>query len=188
MSARPKPASRSESCSTINAAFLRFLPAVKTHATIQFRALPAADREDAISESVAAAFVNFRSAYQRGKAHRLTPSTVATYAVLHARTGRHVGGFDDDTSDVLSRRAQLKRGFVVHNLPSDSLHRYDCMRDPTSPVWKALLAEDRQTPIADQVSFRIDWSNFLAQQTDRTRQATTLLAMGFRRCEVADKA
>ena len=192
MTTVPKPALKpqvqdGELVADLNATFLRFLPAVQTHAAIHFRTLPAADREDAISESVATAFVNFKSAYQRGRADKLTPSTVAKYAILHARTGRDVGRSDENTSDVLSRRAQVIRGFEVYKLPSDALHRYDCMRDPTSPVWKALLLEDRRTSVADQATFRLDWSAFLARQTDRTRTAVASLAAGYKRCEVADQ-
>jgi hypothetical protein len=149
MSAIPKPASRSESCGAINAAFLRFLPAVKTHAKVQFRHLPAADREDAIADATAAAFLNFRSASQRGRAHKLTPSTVATYAVLHARTGRHVGGCDENTFDVLSRRAQMMRGFEVHHLPNENKHSFDCLRAPDQSVWRQTLLHDRRTPVPD---------------------------------------
>ncbi len=51
--------------------FLRFLPAVQTHAAIQFRGLPEADREEAVAEATAAAFVNYDSARRRGKLPRL---------------------------------------------------------------------------------------------------------------------
>jgi hypothetical protein len=67
MSAIPKPVLRTsvrsaDSPDTANATFLRFLPAIKTHASIQFRNFREADKEEAISEAVAAAFLNFKSA------------------------------------------------------------------------------------------------------------------------------
>ena len=41
--------------------------------------------------------------------------------------------------------------------------------------------------MADQAVFRIDWSDFLRQQHDRTRKCLALLAEGHKRCEVADR-
>ncbi len=97
MAAIPKPIStrgvRSAKSSTdVNTTFLKYLPAVQTHAAIQFRGLSHADREEAVAESVAAAFVGVRTAVHSGKAHRLRPSTVAHYSVLNVKSGRHVGG------------------------------------------------------------------------------------------------
>ena len=180
---QPSPATADKA----NARFLKLLPAVQTHAAIQFRDLPDADREEAVAEATAAAFVNYDSARRRGKLHRLTPSTVAKYAVLHAKTGRHVGGPDENTTDVMSRRAQTVRGFKCHSIYDKLEGRYDCMDDPTAPVWKLLLSEHGRNPVADLACFRIDWSDYLKQQHDRTRQAISMLAEGYKRCEVADR-
>jgi len=162
-----------------NAGFLRILPAIESHASLTFRHLRAAYREEAIAEATAAAFENYDSARRRGKLHRLTPSTVAKYAVLGVKSGRRVGGPDDNTTDVLARRAQTVRGFKCHSI-------YDAMKDPTAPVWKLLLSDHGRDPVADLACFRIDWSEFLKQQHDRTRQCIALLAAGHKRCEVAD--
>ncbi len=170
-----------------NARFLKLLPAVQTHAAIQFRDLSDADREEAVAEATAAAFVNYDSARRRGRLHRLTPSTVAKYAVLHARSGRRVGGADENTQDVMSHRAQAIRGFKCHSIYDKLEGRYDCMDDPTAPVWKLLLAEHGRNPVADLACFRVDWSDYLKQQHDRTRQAIAMLAEGYKRCEVADR-
>jgi hypothetical protein len=112
---------------------------------------------------------------------------VAHYALLHVKDGRHVGGSADSKSDVMSRKAQRRGGFKVVGLPWDSEHGYDCMNDPSSPVWKQVLLEDRSTPVPDQAAFRIDWSGFLRQQHDRTRKALALLAEGRKQVEVADR-
>ena len=192
MSAIPKPitsphADNGNVDSAVNEAFLRYLPAVTTHASIQFRHLPKADREEAIAEARAAAFENFRQASRNGKSHRITPGTLANYAVLHAASGRHVGGRADSKSDVMSPRAQRLRGFKVLRLPWDSGHAYDCLKDPTSPVWNQVLLDDRSTPVPDQAAFRIDLSDFLRQQHDRTRQTLSMLADGYKQVEVADR-
>jgi len=170
-----------------SAAFLKYLPAVETHAGIQFRHLPDVEREEAVAEAAAAAFVNVRHALRNGNGHRLRPSMVAHFAVLHVKDGRHVGGSADSKSDVMSRRAQRRGGFKVVGLPWDSDCAYDCMNDPSAPVWKQVLLEDKSTPVPDQAAFRIDLSGFLRQQHDRTRRALAMLAEGHKQVEVADR-
>ena len=85
--------------------FMTVLPAVHKHAKIQFRKLPAAQREDAIQETIAAAVVSYQKLASNGQLHVARPSTLATYAVLHVRSGRHVGGHQDAAGDVMGRRS-----------------------------------------------------------------------------------
>ena len=191
MSAIPKQVSihsdNADATSSDNEAFLKLLPAVKTHAQIQFRHLGVVDRDEAIAEATASAFLNFKTAKRRGQSHRITPSTLAHYAILHVKDGRHVGGGSESKCDVFSRKAQRRFGFKVVGLPWDSDHTYDCMNDPTSPVWKQVLLDDKSTPVPDQAAFRIDWSGFLGQQSDRTRKIISMLAEGHKQTEVADR-
>jgi hypothetical protein len=170
-----------------NEVFLKFLPAVETHAKIQFRHLPAVDREEAVAEAKAAAFINVHEASRGGRANRITPFTLALYAVLHVRDGRHVGASRDAAKDALSRRAQQRGNFRVLGLRWDSILGYDCVKDSTTPVWHDRLAGlSRPTP-AEQAAFRIDWSSFLRSQSGRTRVALAMLAAGHQQTEVADK-
>ena len=173
--------------STIHATFLKYLPAVRTHAAIRFRNLSAVDREEAVAEATAAAFVNVRHALRNGNGHRLRPSTVAHYAVLHVKDGRHVGGSTDSKTDVMSRKAQRLRSFQVFGLPWDSPHAYDCMKDVTAPAWRDQLQEDDRANVADLAAFRLGLSEFLRRQHDRTRRALAMLAAGYRQVEVAEK-
>ncbi len=169
-----------------NCGFLKFLPAVTTHASITFRHLPEADREEAIAESVAAAYVNYDSARRRGKSNVLKGSMLATYAVLHTRSGNHVGGSQESKRDALSVRAQKAGDFVVHRLRWDDAHVYDILKAPEG-AWRLHLLEDGRTPIPEQVRFRVDFSGFMAGQQERTRKAIALLAAGHTRTEVADQ-
>ena len=167
--------------------FLKLLPAVQAHAMNQFRYLPDADREEAIAEATAAAFLNFRIAERHNKANTVTPGTLARFAILHVRNGRHVGSSCDGKQDIMSRTTQRRYGFKVHTLPDARLHGYDCMRDPTLPVWRSVLMDDRRTPVPDQVSFRRDWSAFLSKQSDRTRTTLAMLGAGYKQNEVAER-
>ncbi len=191
MSAQPKlkpnhQTQAAHAASSVNAAFSKYLPALERHAAIQFRGLTDTDREEAMAEARAAAFVNFRAAFRNGQAHRLKPSMVAHYAVLHARAGRHVGGTQDSTTDVLSRRAQRSRGFKVQPLSRFEDCAFDCMKAPDQEVWRDRLVYDRKALPADLACFRIDWSSFLAGQADRTRTLLAMLAAGHKQVEVAD--
>ncbi len=170
-----------------NDRFLKLLPAVKLHAQIQFRNLPYADKEEAISESVAAAFCNYTSACQRGKEHVVRPSTLAHYSVLNVKAGRHPGGSWESKTDAMSRVAQRKHGFRVYRVADVDGYAFDCMTAPEQPVWKDRLLYDRRTSPADLACFRIDWSRFLAGQTDRTRVLLGMLGSGHRSVEIADR-
>jgi DNA-binding NarL/FixJ family response regulator len=170
-----------------NEVFLKFLPTIKTHAKVQFRHLPAVDREEAIAEATAAAFLTVHSSMRNGSTERMTQATVANYAVKHVRDGRHVGTSRDAAKDVLSRRAQQRGNFRVLGLRWDSILGYDCVKDSITPVWHDRLAGLNKPTPADQAAFRIDWSTFLRGQTRRTRTALAMLAAGHQQIEVADR-
>ena len=176
-----------KTASATHATFLKYLPAVQTHAAFKFRHLSAVEREEAIAEATAAAFLNIHNCVRNGKSQNLHPSTVAKYAVLHVRSGKHVGGGRDRAKDVLSPRAQSRQGFQVLGLPWDSPHAYDCMKDSTAPAWRDRLQEDRRANVADLAAIRLDLSEFLRRQHDRTRRALAMLAAGYRQVDVAEK-
>lgn len=128
MSAISKPIPNPEDYSpgaqcSINNAFLKYLPAVETHANIMFRHLPDTDREEVVAKAAAS----------RGKACAVRPSTLAKYAVLHVRDHRHVGGTRESKSDVMSRLAQQVRNFSVHSLQHDEGRAFDCLKHLISP-------------------------------------------------------
>lgn len=169
-----------------NNGFLKFLPAVKTHARIQFRHLPVADREEAVAESVAGAFVNYRSAERRGTTHRLHSSTVADFAVRGVKDGRRAGGGSETRTDAMSYKAQRLGGFELHALPRFEDRTFDCVRAPDQEVWRDRLVYDRKALPADLACLRIDLSVFLSMQSDRTRSLLAMLAAGYKQVEVAD--
>ena len=110
-----------------NPRFLRFVPAVETHARITFRELPEVEKEEAVAEAVAAAFCNFVSVARRGKVSTLRAGTLARYAALHVKDGRHVGGHRETKKDVLSWRAAGHRRFAVRRLHGPKGFSFDCL-------------------------------------------------------------
>jgi hypothetical protein len=157
------------------------------HAMNQFRYLSDVDREEAIAEATAAALLNFRIAERHDKADTVTPGTLSRFAVLHVKSGRHVGGSQDRRKDVLSRSAQRRNRFRVYSLPIRDSQSFNCMTAPDQPVWREHLLHDRRTLPSDQAAFRIDWSKFLAGQSDRTRCALAMLADGYQQNVVAER-
>lgn len=172
--------------------FLSLAGVVQRHAQIVFRAYNPADREEAIAEAVAAAFQSYRSSTARGKhPARDFPSAMATFAALHVKDDRHVGGCTSST-DALSRKAQQKRGFRVEplsggwSLPA-SRRSGNRQRQEQQDCLEECLQDDMQTPVPDQVAFRIDFPAFLATLNDRDRQTALALAEGHSSKEVAQQ-
>ena len=87
----PTPLSRFSQCGD-HAGFLAILPRIVVHASIRFRRLRPDRKEEAIAETVAAAFVAYSRLAQRRKLKQAFASTVAEYAVRHAAAGRLVDG------------------------------------------------------------------------------------------------
>jgi len=108
---------RAENTEVVNNTFLKMMPTIQVHASVQFRHLPPIEREEAIAEAVAGAYCDFRSAVRRGKSDAVTASTLATFGALHVKDHRHVGAGREKATDPLHPRAQRLGGFRVLALP-----------------------------------------------------------------------
>jgi hypothetical protein len=165
-----------------HAGFLALIPTVERHARFAFRGRPAADREEAAAEAVAAAYASYVRLTARGKDPvRDFPFALIAYAVLHAKVGRQVGS-PNSTTDVLSPLAQRKRGFKVEPLPTssgvarDRLHSTaDRRRQDEFDEW---LRDNTRSAVPDQAAFRIDFPTFLAGLGRRDRTLARFLALG----------
>src|SRR5271170_552433 len=97
--------------------FLPLMTVVQKHASVVFRGLPEVEREEAIAEAVAAAYVAYRRLCDRGiDPVREFPSMMATFAVRQVTPARHVGS-RTSSKHALPSRAQPKHGFHVPSLP-----------------------------------------------------------------------
>ena len=163
------------------AGFLAVLPAVQTHARIQFRRLAAACREEAVQEAVAAACVSYRSLAARGRLEAARPGTIADFAVRHVRSGRHVGGRQDAARDAMSPAAARRHGVRVVSF--DRLRRAAEASDgggQAGGAWRQQAVAGRRDPVPDTACFRIDFERWLDRLTGRDRAVIAALAAGER--------
>ena len=154
-----------------HAGFLAVLPAVQTHARIQFRRLPASQREESVQEALASACVSYRLLAARGRLRDARPGTIADFAVKHVRSGRHVGGSQDGARDVMSPALCRRRGVRVVS--------YDATPCGTGGGgWRQLAASGRRDCVPDLAAFRVDFARWLDTLTDRDRGVIAAFAEG----------
>src|SRR5271170_6455111 len=105
--------------------FLPLMTVVQRHASVVFRSLPEVEKEEAIAEAVAVAYVAYRRLCERGiDGAKEFPSMMATFAVRQVKDDRHVGS-RQSSRDALSPRAQRRHGFKVESLPQSTRRAHD---------------------------------------------------------------
>jgi hypothetical protein len=174
------PDTPTPSLHALQAAFLDLvLPRVLTHGRVYFRHLRSAElKEEYIAEMVALAWKWHLRLAERGKDAAQFPTAIATFAARAVRCGRRLAGMDR-AKDVLSPQAQQRQGFAVGKLP-------DCSALDGSPLHEA-LHDNTQSPVAEQVCFRIDFPAWRASRNDRDRGVLDDLMLGERTLDVAGK-
>jgi hypothetical protein len=171
--------------------FLALLPVVERHARVAFRDLDVEAHEEAAAEAVAAAFEAHVTLKARDRNPAGFPSALATYSVLHVLDGRHVGG-RSSSCDVLSRKAQRLRGFRVEPLPASTRAAFESVYarirgQQKSDALEEHLRDNTQTPVPEQVAFRLDFPAFLQTLTERNRQMALAMAEGHAARRVAER-
>ncbi|MCE9564151.1 MAG: hypothetical protein K8U57_19075 [Planctomycetes bacterium] len=163
----------------IQHAFVAIMPRVVRHARITFRQLACADsRENAIAETVALAWKWFARLVQQGRHPEEFVSVIAAYAARAVKSGRRLCG-QEKAKDVLSPLAQTRQGFLVSPFPKVSTLA-------ANPFDEA-LQDNTQTPVPDQVSFRLDFPAWLSTRTERDRAIIGELMVGERTLDVSRK-
>jgi len=155
--------------------FLQMMPAIKRYARLTFRTLPPHEREEATSEVVCSAFCAFRRLAALGKQHLAFATPLARFAVAHFRAGRRVGN-KLNSNDVTSVVNQRQHGFTLQSLRSGLSEE---------GVWIEILADNKLTPVPDQVVFRIDFPAWFRLQNQRDRKLAKFLALGNSATEAA---
>jgi hypothetical protein len=157
--------------------FLSLLPAIRRYIRYAFRNVPPTLREEAIAEAVAAAYVAYRRLVDRGQTSRAFATPLARFSIGRVRDNRHVGG-RRNRNNVSCPFAARQHGFRLAGL-----ERYDANRGRW--LVRAIPASD--TPIPDQVAFRIDFADWLSRLPGRNRRIAETLACGNTTSEVAHR-
>ena len=155
--------------------FMVLLPTILSNITPAFRRLRPEAKQEAVAESVAAAFSAYAQLVARGKEHLAFATVLAGHAVKQTCAGRQVGGHlnSNDISSIYGQRRRQLR-----------LARLDRF-DSSEGGWKEVLIEDQRTPIPDKVAFRCDFPVWLDSFSSRDRKIAEALAEGGSTSEVA---
>jgi hypothetical protein len=167
------------SLAELHAGFLALLPRIERHGEVYFRHVRCPHRKaDYIAEMVAICWKQYARAAQQGKDVGRFVSVLATFAARHVRSGRRLCG-QERGKDALSPLAQTRHGFVVQALPA-----YSTLSG--NSVFEA-LANNTQTPPAEQAAFRIDFPEWLSTLGARNRDLAGDLMVGERTRDTARK-
>jgi hypothetical protein len=157
--------------------YLAILPRIEMHARIYFRHLKCPhQREEVLAECLALAWWWFIRLVRRGKNPEDFITALASFAARAVASGRGLCG-QQKANEVFSHLTQRRHGFTVQRL-----HPYAY---PPHSLWKQAVHDNTQTPVIDQVVFRVDFSAWLQTQTKRDRRLIERLLVGERTGAVA---
>src|SRR5262245_39709785 len=173
---RPSGAGRGQLAS-LHAAFLTILPRIELHGRVYFLHVRCPHRRaDCVAGMVALCWEWYVRLVERGKDPTCFPTTLATFAARHVRSGRRVCGMDRG-KDALSPLAQTRHDFVVEKLPDHSTLS-------ANPFAEALRGNQRPPP-PDQAPFRIDSPAWLQTLTGRERRLIRAMARNERTLDLS---
>src|SRR5262249_38864414 len=159
--------------------FLSLLPRLERHGRISFRDLKCPlQREEAVAEVIALAWLWFVQLTRRGKDATTFGSALATYAARAVPCGRRAC-CQETPRDALSPGAPRRRGFRAGARPAaGSLE---------GTLLDEALHDNRQTPVPEQVAFRCDFPAWLRTRADRDRRLALDLMAGERTQDVSQR-
>jgi hypothetical protein len=178
--------------SHLNTAFLSILPRIELHALVYFRWIRCPQRKaDAVAETVAISWNWFVRLVERGKDPLSFPVMLASYAARAVRCGRRLCG-QEKGKDALSSLAQQRHGFFVasllHSVASRYEERYSQVHGQTKQdALEECLRDNTQTPVPDQVCFRIDFPDWLTTLTPRKRQIVRAMSDNERTLDLSQR-
>lgn len=151
-----------------HARFLAMLPTIVGYARRGFHYLDDEAKEDAVAEIIANCFAAYARLVQLGKEDLAYPSVLAVFAIRQFRDGRRVGN-----------PANCQDAYAQTDLQREYLGT------PADQRWKESLIDNARSPVADQVTFRIDFPEWLCKLSARDRRLALQLARGERTSDVA---
>jgi hypothetical protein len=165
----------------LHAAFLSILPRIELHAQVYFRGVRCPQRKaDAVQETVAISWRWFVRLVERGKDPLSFPIVLASYAARAVKCGRWLCG-QEKGKDVTSGIAQQRHRFHVEPLPHSTASRHEerysiVHGQRQQDVLEERLRDNTQTPVPEQVAFRIDFPDWLTTLTPRERRMVREMA------------
>lgn len=171
---KPSPSTH-EFQHSANQRFQEILPNIRTCATYAFRKMNIEIREDAVQDVIVQCYFAFIRLLRQGKGERAFPSVLARFAIRRYRAGRRASG------------AVAGRGPTLETIQKPDHRRRLGPQERRIVRWREMLMEDRRTPIPDQVSFRVDFPEWLKRLTHNQRRCAELLANGHQGQEVAQQ-
>jgi hypothetical protein len=174
----------------LHAAFLTILPRIERRGRAFFRGLRCPQRQDdAVAEVVALCWLWFVRLVGRAKDPLGFPVVLASYAARQVRCGRGLCG-QEKGQDALSGLAQRRHGFKVGPLPH-STAGYDWLGavggQRRQDALEELLHDNGQTPVPEQVAFRLDFPAWRLTHARRTRRLMDGMVLGERTQDLARK-
>lgn len=153
----------------------RAFPIVRRYAEAHFRGWRSQEREEAIADAIAIAFVDYIRLCEQGRNPADFPSRIADFAIRQVRSCRRVGQ-RQNCRDVMSRLAQRQRRFRVTCFSQGGHSKHH--RNGTRPGWQDLVVEGRRSTPAEIAACRIDFAAWLRQLKPRNRRIAQELAGG----------
>jgi hypothetical protein len=166
------------------------VPRIESHGQVAFRGVRCPQRRaDCIAEMVALCWLWFLRLVQRGKDPLGFPVVLASYAARQVKCGRGLCG-QEKGRDALSGLAQRRHGFQVMALPH-SATSYDRLGavggQRKQDALEELLHDNAQTPVPEQVCFRLDFPAWRRTHARRTRRLMDDMMLGERTGDLARK-
>jgi hypothetical protein len=172
-------------------AFLSIVPRIESHGQVAFRGVRCPQRRaDCIAEMVALCWLWFLRLVERGQDPLGFPVALAGYAARQVRCGRRLCG-QEKGQDALSGLAQRRHGFHVGSLPHATAATHDRLGavggQRRQDALEELLHDNGQTPVPEQVAFRLDFRAWRRTHARRTRRLMDDMMLGQRTRELARK-
>jgi len=168
---------RPESIEELQATFITLLPKIEFTVRVRLRHVTCSDRRaDLICEAIAMCWKWYIGLSRKGRSPAEYLYTFATLAARAALSGRRLCGCEK-ARDAMSPLCQRTRSFTVSPLPDTT--------GMVGNVFDEALIDNTQTPVPDQVQFRLDFPRWRASLGERCRVLMDAMVEGHRTNELA---
>src|SRR5215510_3555880 len=192
MSTSSAPRSQSPSIEGLHTVFLTLLPRILLHGEVVFRHTKCPhQKEEFLCEMLALTWKWLLRLRELGKNPLEFPGVLADFAARAVKAGRRLCG-KHKGKDVLNPLAQRRHDFVVERLPVSTRRSHeDRYANPhgqqAQDSFEERLRDNTQTPVPEQVVFRLDFPLWVGSRSERDRRIIDDLLLGERTLDVANK-